>query len=147
MESIGKWISTIHRYAHMYFAQESEGLGICGGQFMFLKFLYHQDGVSQEYISKQLLIDKGTTARAIQNLEKLGYVIRKKSQTDRRQNVVFLTEKAHGIKAEVMDKFSRWTEILTKDFSQEETEIILQLLHKMAHNAMEHIQQKENCNR
>ncbi|OEH94045.1 MarR family winged helix-turn-helix transcriptional regulator [Bacillus solimangrovi] len=147
MESVGKWISTIHRYAHIFFNQEADELGIGGGQFSFLFLLYRQDGVSQDHLAKKLYIDKATTARAIQKLEECGFVRREKSEIDRRQNLVYLTDKAHGVKEQVMETLANWTNILTKDFSEEEYEIVLRLLKKMAGNATEHISKGEGCKR
>ncbi|MDI6705347.1 MAG: MarR family transcriptional regulator [Bacillota bacterium] len=82
--------------------------------------LYERDGISQEELSDQLMIDKGTTARALYKLEKAGYVIWQTDPEDRRAYNVFITDKARDIKPALYNILSSWTDILVTDLSQEE---------------------------
>ena len=66
-----------------YMAKELEAYRIGSGQFDFLVFLHHRDGISQETLAKALKVSKATSTRAIQNLEK-GYVHREKDINDLR---------------------------------------------------------------
>lgn len=140
--SIGKWISIIYRYAQNFIIRELEPYNIGGGQFMFLVALYRQDGIHQEALSKNLNIDKGTTARAIKKLEKEGYVIRKEDPEDRRAYKVSLTKKALEIKPEIYKALKNWTEILSKDFTKDEKEMVTGLLKRMADNVASYVKEK-----
>ncbi len=58
-------------WSHLaYIAEELEAYRIGSGQFDFLVFLHHRDGISQETLAKALKISKATSTRAVQNLEK-----------------------------------------------------------------------------
>lgn len=140
--SIGKWISIIYRYAQNYMTRELEPYNIGGGQFIFLGALYRQDSISQETLSKKLNIDKGTTARAINKLEKEGYVVRKENPEDRRAYKVFLTKKALEIKPEINKVLKNWTKVLSKDFTEDEKEMVTGLLKRMADNAASFVKEK-----
>jgi len=141
-ESIGKWISIIHRYTHSYMSKVLKSYNIGSGQFIFLVTLFKNDGVSQEELSNCLDIDKATTARAIKKLEKEGYVRREVDPEDRRVYRVYVTQKALEMKSVMHKVLSRWTDILVSDLSQEEIELALKLLMKISHNAVSFM--KEN---
>lgn len=142
-ESIGKWISIIHRYGKVYFEKALKPYNIGSGQFIFLLMLFKKDGISQEAIAEQLRIDKGTTARAIKRLEKEGYVTRKVDPEDKRAYKVYTTQKAVKIQPKIKKILFGWTEILSAGFSEEEKALLLKLLKKMAENAAISTKEKE----
>ncbi len=71
-------ISIIYRSHLAYMAKELKAYRIGSGQFDFLMVLYRKDGISQETLAKILKVSKATSTRAIQSLEKEGYVTGKK---------------------------------------------------------------------
>lgn len=131
----GKWISLIYRYGQNFIGQELKKLDIGSGQYIFITALYHKDGVNQEEISEYLKIDKGTTARAIKKLEEQGYIIRKEDDNDKRAYKVYLTDKALYVKPEICKAMKKWTNILSEGFDEEEKELTLSFLERMADNA------------
>jgi len=141
-KSVGKWISILYRHAQSYFAGQMKSYNIGSGQYTFLLALYDRDGISQEELSNQLMIDKGTTARAINKLEKAGYVIRKTNTEDRRAYNLFITDKAREIKSALCKTSGSWTDILVADLSQEEREKLYVILKKMVNSTM--LYMKEN---
>jgi DNA-binding MarR family transcriptional regulator len=112
---------------------------IGSGQYAFLLTLYRNDGISQEELSNKLMIDKGTTARAIDKLEKAGYVVRRTNPKDRRAYNVFITDKAVELKPILYDKMGSWTDILVADLSQEERDMVYVILKKMVNSTMLHM--------
>jgi len=143
IKSVGKWISIIGRYSQMYITRKYQTYGIGHGQLSFLMQLYQQDGVSQDYLAKKLLMDKTTTARAVQKLEKAGFVSRYPDEADRRVNLVFLTDEAKKIHKQIKSNMYEWTEILTRDFSDDEKNLLLDLLKRVADNAVDYINELE----
>lgn len=135
--SIGRWISILYRYSHVYFGRKLKKYDIGRGQVTFLVALYKKDGVSQEDLSLYLSIDKGTTAKALKKLEDNGYVMRKTCDMDKRANKVYLTEKAWDIKPVVSKVLKEWTNALTKGFKEEEKAAALNMLERMWLNAEE----------
>src|SRR5690554_5730985 len=142
--SPGRLISLLFRYFQIYMANELEPYNIGRGQALFLFALYQKDGLSQEKLACSLNIDKSTTARAINKLEKAGYVIRKKNNEDLRSNQIFLTPQAKQFKPKLYSILQQWTEVLSKDMTREEVNTALNLLTKMFQNAIDYIHQVKN---
>src|SRR5512138_3362543 len=91
-------IAHIYRSHVAYMARELEAYRVGSGQFEVLLFLFHEDGISQEKLSKALKVSKSTSTRAIQSLEKEGYVYRQRDENDLRAYRVYLTEKGKGMR-------------------------------------------------
>lgn len=142
-ESIGKWISTIHRYSMIYKSRSFIPYGIGAGQLGFLGVLYQKDGISQDELAQKLNMDKTTTARSVQKLENLGYVRRQPSEEDRRINLVFLTQKSLDMHPHIVSTMQAWTEILVQDFTENERDLLLKMLKKISANAVDYIRKLE----
>jgi len=82
--SPGRWISILYRYAQSFIGKCLKSYDIGSGQYVFLLELYKDDGRKQEDLAKELNIDKGTTARAIANLEEHGYLTKEVDKKDKR---------------------------------------------------------------
>lgn len=138
--SLGRWISLLYRHSQIFIAKELEPYAIGKGQFLFLIALYHKDGMRQEELAGLLKIDKGTTARAINKLEKAGYVRREPGRDDLRVNRAFLTRQALDFQPKLAEILQRWSEIISSSMTAEEMEQAFSLLEKMSHNAAEYVQ-------
>lgn len=125
-------IAHIYRSHLAYMAKKLEAYGVGSGQFEFLLVLYHRDGVSQETLAKSLKVSKATSTRAIQSLEKEGYVYRQRDESDLRAYRVYLTGKGNEMRDSILEKLISFMDILFSDFTQEEIEILRLLIHKAA---------------
>lgn len=125
-------IAHIYRSHLAYMVKELEAYGVGSGQFEFLLILYHKDGVSQETLAKILKVSKAKSTRAIQSLEKEGYVYRQRDESDLRAYRVYLTEKGKEMRDFILEKLISFMDILFSDFTMEEKEIFRLLLHKAA---------------
>ncbi|MBC8080775.1 MAG: MarR family transcriptional regulator [Gorillibacterium sp.] len=142
-ESVGKWISIVDRHSQMYVSRSLRHFGVGAGQIAFLMRLYNKDGVSQDSLAKELVVDKATVTRAVQSLEESGLVTRNPCKSDRRKNLVSLTEKALAAREEMECAMQTWTNVLTKDMSAEEKQALLGLLMRASENAIEDMRVRE----
>ncbi|MFZ5969702.1 MAG: MarR family winged helix-turn-helix transcriptional regulator [Bacillota bacterium] len=142
-KSIGKYISILYRQAQSYMASQMKAYNVGSGQYIFLLTLYERDGISQEELSNKLMIDKGTTARAIDKLEKGGYVIRETNPEDRRAYNIFITDKAREIQPVLYNILRSWTDILAADLSEEERETLYVIMRKMVNSTMQYMKENE----
>ena len=133
-QSVGKYISIIHRTGSSFLSKEFSKFNIGSGQYMYLIHLYKNDGLSQEELTEILTIDKGTTAKSIKKLETEGFVMRVKEKNDKRINRVYLTPKALEIKDEFLSSINAWENTLTLNLSYAEKEQALTLLKKITYN-------------
>ena len=133
-QSVGKYISIIHRTGSSFLSKEFSKFNIGSGQYMYLIHLYKNDGLSQEELTEILNIDKGTTAKSIKKLETEGFVMRVKDKNDKRINRVYLTPKALEIKDEFLSSINAWENTITSNLSYAEKEQALTLLKKITYN-------------
>lgn len=133
-QSVGKYISIIHRTGSSFLSKEFSKFNIGSGQYMYLIHLYKNDSLSQEELTEILNIDKGTTAKSIKKLETEGFVMRVKDKNDKRINRVYLTPKALEIKDEFLSSINAWENTLTSNLSYAEKEQALTLLKKITYN-------------
>lgn len=134
-ESIGRLVAILYRIGLNHTGKQFEPYGIGSGQFAFLADLFAQDGISQEKLASSVCCDKATVARAMQRLEILGYVERKRSAEDGRVKLVYLTEKARNFRPTLFSILSNWTEILARGLSSEERKLVINLLNRLVENA------------
>ena len=134
-QSFGHWIARLHRSGQNYFAKKLAKLHIGRGQHSFLLVLYRKDGISQDQLARALHINKAAVARALSKLEKKGYVERKKDNADRRNNQVYLTDKARKIKNELLSEINAWTDTLAESLNDSERKQVIELLKRMGDNA------------
>jgi MarR family transcriptional regulator, 2-MHQ and catechol-resistance regulon repressor len=100
-------------------------------QFGTLEALYHLGPLNQRAIGEKLLKSGGNITMVIDNLEKCGYVTRKKDPDDRRAVLIHLTPEG---KRFIKDFFPRHLEKIKKEFSvlsEDEKETLAELCRKL----------------
>ena len=93
-------------------------------QWSLMAVLWENDGVSQQVLADLTYRDKPSTTRLIDNLEKQHYVVRRPHATDRRQNLIFLTEKGRSIHPKIMEVMDDTMQLVTEGLSEEQTDTI-----------------------
>lgn len=125
--------SNLRRYANEYIEEllKDNGLkGIVPSHGGILLNLYHDKTLSMQELAARIKRTKATTTVLVDKLEKLGLVVRSKSDRDSRITLVTLTQK--GLDYE--DLFNRiGTEInrkVTKNLTKDEALLLEKLLEK-----------------
>lgn len=103
-------------------------------QWSILVHLWKYDGVSQQELSNRTFRDKPSITRLVDNLEKLGLVARQASDTDRRINRVYLTEKGKSLRDPSMDIANRTLNEGLEGISAADIEITKRVLEKVYEN-------------
>lgn len=73
-------------------------LGITYTQYIVLLVLWEQDEQPINTIGQRLKLGINTTSPLIKRMEKLGLVDRRESEKDKRQQIVYLTDKGKAMK-------------------------------------------------
>ena len=134
--SFGYRFAMLHRLQGSMCRKQILQAGIQPSQLPFLLELVQENSaVTQGCLSRQIIIDKGTTARAISQLEKAGFVTRVTNPENRRQNLVSATDKAFAVAGGLFAALDHAAEILVQGFSIEERITILNLMDRMIENA------------
>lgn len=131
-ENIGRYFSQMYRKGRVFYTQELKKFGLGSGQSIFLFQLYKKDRVTQEELANTLYIDKGTTARSLKTLEEQGFIKKEHIISDKRLNIICLTEKALRLEEEITSILKKWDTILSNSLSCEEKNTLLKLLKKIS---------------
>ncbi len=137
--TILRYVSILYRYSQIYLSGRLKPLHSNVGLYPFIAAICRQPGLNQEALSEILVMDKGTTAKAVKELENKGCIVREPDRSDRRTNRLYPT--AHGeALGEQLDVFLLgWKEILWKGFSEAEKSQSYDLVKRMAANAMSYV--------
>jgi DNA-binding MarR family transcriptional regulator len=136
---IGRWVARIYRATHCFMADGLRDVQVGYGQFPFLLYLEKTDGACQEKISRDLYYDKGTTARALQKLEKSGLIRREICAADRRKLLAFISPGGRAVLRRIEDLLKQWQGILATGLSPDEADFIRMGLIKCTANAREYL--------
>ncbi|WP_020613782.1 MarR family winged helix-turn-helix transcriptional regulator [Sediminispirochaeta bajacaliforniensis] len=143
IKSIGKWISILHRQAQIYLNRELKPYGLSSSEYIYLVNLGAEgDGINQKHLSDMIIIDDALTTRVMKNLENKGYIIREKSQIDKRSYNIRLTKKGIEIQPIILKVLKNWTDIIGEGMNDAERDSIIQKLTVMSHNALKVTQGK-----
>jgi DNA-binding MarR family transcriptional regulator len=132
--SIIRCISHLERHRRKFINENLKDSNLRGSMFLALTFLKHNPGCSQDKLCNELLIDKGNAARLCRQLEETGYITRQQSPEDRRQNMLFLTEKGEEQIVQIRESLGQWRSAATEGMTDEEVEILARLLTQMKEN-------------
>ena len=72
------------------------------GHWVFLRILWEQDGLNQRDLSIQAGLTEPTTHTALQRMESLGLITRKHLPGNRKRLHIYLTERGHALKDQLV---------------------------------------------
>lgn len=130
-DSIGKIITTLSRNIQQELKEVVEPFGISVGEEPYFVELAHEDGITQEELTKRISVDKAATARMVKALEEKGLLIRVTDSDDRRNKRLYLTDKAQVLYESLVETLQKYNEKLTQSWSDEEYSLVLGSLQKL----------------
>jgi len=142
MNNIGKQINILVRQFNLYLNHELTELNVSATEILYLASLYKEDGLTQDELASEYLVDKAAVARTVSKMEDKGLITRKDNPKNRRQKQLFLTEKARKIKPELKKVQDRWLKIMTEDEDAGLTEALSSYLDRIVNRAIS-VNQKE----
>lgn len=131
----GRRVSVTARALRRYLSERFGELGLGAGQYLYLLYLFDEEGCTQEELARRAFVDCGCTARALRKLEDEGFVTRRPHEEDRRRNRVLLTQKAKRSRQRYQDVLVEAEARLTSGFSSEELRQLEGLLERLEANA------------
>lgn len=103
---------------------KARGIHLTREQWSVLAVLWKTDGCSQQLIADTTSRDKPSITRLIDNLVKEGYVTREQHESDRRTNLIYLTEKGRDVETPVMEVVDETIGKATLGLSEMQIEVI-----------------------
>ncbi len=132
----GLLITEISKLLHDKMRKNSEDLGFKTGYRQILRFLAHEDGVTQVDIARNSHFTAPTVSVTLKKMEDEGLILRKTDKNDTRRTRVFITEKGREWESQLFDKVIDCEKILIRGLSEQETDELCRLLRKMRENIL-----------
>lgn len=108
-------------------------LGITYTQYITFMVLWEEDGLFVGDICSRLHLDNGTLTPLLKKMEKQGFVVRRRDETDERKVRVFLTDEGRAMKERVRDIPRKVGSCV--DLDTEEARTLYRLLYKLLDEA------------
>ena len=128
----GRLSMLINRYLYNQFKKAE--LGITVEQWTILAILWQKDKVTQQILSDITLRDKPSITRLIDNLEKRNLVVRIHDSSDRRVNLIYLTQKGIDLENKASAIINEVVDKTLSEISDEETVVCRNVLRKVLNN-------------
>ncbi len=123
-------------YGKTIFSQLGE-LGLYHGQPRVLRFLFHNEGITQKELAKHLNVSGATVTKTVKSLERAGYIVKKTDTEDMRVTRLYIAEKGFKIKKDIEELMLSFDEKMLKGFSPEERLLFIRLLKEIKKNLSE----------
>ena len=124
-------ITRLHsRRFHSVLDRDGEGGTMQDG--LILHILSEEDGITQKVLAQKMHIRPQSLTGVLEKLEDKGLIRRQRSETDKREQNVFITDEGKKLSADLTAKRDRITEELFSILSDEEKAELYRLLTKVA---------------
>lgn len=127
-------IGTLSRSIHSICDIKFKEFKLQKGQFIYLTRICENPGINFVDLTMLLKIDKTSTTKAIQKLEIEGYITRKQDMSDKRVIRLYPTQKGLESFDNIIDEENKNIEICLKNLSDDEINIVTELITKMSKN-------------
>ena len=111
--------------------------GVPFGHWTFLRILWERDGLTQRELSEEAGVMEPSTFAAIQAMEKLGYVKRKRLPDNRKNVYVHLTPKGRALRKKLVPLAEEVNQIGLRGLSAGERATVRRALMTMIDNLRE----------
>lgn len=124
------------RLAHMAFSRalrlELAKEDVTFGQFVHLERLWEEDGLTQTELSRRVGVETASSTTILDELERLGFVERRRNSSDRRNINVFLTPAGSGLRPRLLDRASIVNVTAKQGMSAQEIKVLFSALDRIA---------------
>ena len=114
---------------------ENQGINISPEQHFLLRILTSQEESIQSVLAEIMQKDKSAIMRHVDQLEKLGFVIRVNDSIDRRKKYIVITESGSGVLKECEEIITSLMGKNMQDILEDELSIFKKVLVKLKENA------------
>lgn len=131
MKPLMKYIGRTERCAVLYRDEMLNPYGLNGHQHTYIINICQNPGISQDQLAKIIFVNKSNVARQLSLLESNGFVLRKKSESNRRQMEVYPTDKCLKLYPIILGILGDWNKYLLEEFTPEEKQLLLDMMEKV----------------
>ena len=110
------------------------GQNITGEQWRMLRCLWYQDGQRQQDLAEKAHKDKTSITRIVDSMEKRDLVVRIPDRLDRRQKLIYLTDKGKRLREESMQVAQKTSLEAQQGIEPEHLDVFRDVLAKIHNN-------------
>ena len=135
-KSLGFKLDKASRLTTLNFSKKlkENSFSITPEQWGVINFLLMSDGITQNQIGSLIGKDHTCVSRLVDTLIKKNLIVKKTSPTDKRINLIFLTELGKKIQNDVVYTVEHSLDTVFKNVSEEEKQIFSNVLDKIIKN-------------
>jgi DNA-binding MarR family transcriptional regulator len=123
-----------HRLFARLLEKQIANSGIKTGDWYLLRVLWEKDGISQKELSRQSFLTESSVVTMLNSMAKAGLVVRERDEIDKRRMKILLTEKARGLKEELIPVARDINSRATRDIATEDLKTFMKVLSRMKDN-------------
>ncbi|MBI1881721.1 MAG: MarR family transcriptional regulator [Chloroflexi bacterium] len=134
MEEFMTVMNEVSRTMKAHFQRALQAYGVHAGQQFILKCLWEEEGLAPGEIAERLGLETPTVSRAVQRMERAGFVQRQPDPADARLVRVYLTDSGRSLEQVINTVVEDATRQALADFSAEEQATLVALLRRLQRN-------------
>ena len=119
-----------------------ERFGLAGAKWKVIVALSMKEGITQKHIADMVFVEAPTLVPIIDRMEKEGYLTRQADPSDRRNNLIFMTEKSKDLVDPIIDCILWIRNMGLNKISKKDMDVAKKVLSQIASNTEEFIRQK-----
>lgn len=127
-ETLAYYSSALRRDFSLFCSEKLQEMGLSEGLLYFIVYIGKHKGCSPGEVAKNIHQDTGYTTRSIDKLVESSFVLREKSEKDKRSYVLSLTEKGQIIFNRSYELFNEWDEKILKNITMEDKDQLFRIL-------------------
>ncbi|APZ52452.1 MarR family winged helix-turn-helix transcriptional regulator [Salipiger abyssi] len=104
------------------------------GQWIFLRILWNEDGLSQRELSERAHLTEPTAHTALLRMEELGYIVRRNIEGNKRRQHAFLTERGWELRDQLEPLAVEANDLAVAGLTEDEQRILRKALATMIRN-------------
>lgn len=144
MENLSRNLLLVSRKAQTCVGEIAKKYNLSASGQPFFMAISRQNGLTQEELTTLVGVDKAMTTRAIQSLESKGFIVRKQGVKDKRQNLVYKTEKVDLVESRLRADLLEFNACFTKEIDEPELEFFMSILNRMNENLFQYMERGGN---
>ncbi len=113
---------------------KSEGIDLPHSQFVILRHLYNEDGISQQELAERIFKDNAAIKRTLDNLEQKKLIQR--VHVTQRKNSILITEEGKQLMPQVLQSAEKAMRQILQDISYEDYQHLREMLEKIFRNTL-----------
>lgn len=133
-----KWLAILGRMGNHYVDLQLKELNINSSHHALLIHICKHPGITQDKLRSTVYVHPSNITRALEYLEKEGYLTKEPLETDKRTSRIYPTTKAQAARTHILKAVSDWEALILGDMTQADAERFTQMLEKAGIQATKH---------